>query len=61
MICPPPDFQPKTIDFQNHDDADSDFSDDEECPQMTVQEERRMFEREQQIAFSGRCTIGDPD
>uniref|UniRef100_A0A8R1I9U7 Uncharacterized protein n=1 Tax=Caenorhabditis japonica TaxID=281687 RepID=A0A8R1I9U7_CAEJA len=45
----------------NHDDADSDFSDDEECPQMTVQEERRMFEREQQIAFSGRCTIGDPD
>lgn len=52
--------------LQNRDDSDTDFSDDEEggsggCPKMTPQEEQRMFEREQQIAFSGRCTIGDPE
>lgn len=28
---------------------------------MTPQEEQRMFEREQKVAFSGRCFIGDPD
>uniref|UniRef100_A0A1I7UZV9 DDB1- and CUL4-associated factor 11 homolog n=1 Tax=Caenorhabditis tropicalis TaxID=1561998 RepID=A0A1I7UZV9_9PELO len=51
--------------MKNRNDSDTDFSDDDEesgngCPQMTPQEERQMYEREQQIAFSGRCTIGDP-
>ncbi|UMM12585.1 hypothetical protein L5515_001290 [Caenorhabditis briggsae] len=52
--------------MKNRNDSDTDFSDDDEetsggCPKMTPQEEQRMFEREQQIAFSGRCTIGDPE
>ncbi|CAZ65482.1 DDB1- and CUL4-associated factor 11 homolog [Caenorhabditis elegans] len=47
----------------NHsNDSDTDFSsDDEGCPKMTPHEEQQMFEREQHIAFSGRCHIGDPE
>ncbi|CAI2310496.1 unnamed protein product [Caenorhabditis sp. 36 PRJEB53466] len=41
--------------------SDTDFSDDDDCPPMTRQEEQEMYEREQRIAFSGRCNIGDPE
>ncbi|EFO98406.1 CRE-WDR-23 protein, partial [Caenorhabditis remanei] len=61
----------KNVFFTRRNDSDTDFSDDDEeggsttssggCPQMTPQEEQRMFEREQKVAFSGRCFIGDPE
>ncbi|CAB3410590.1 unnamed protein product [Caenorhabditis bovis] len=50
-----------TEDRHSKSDDDTDFSDDDECPQMSAAEEQKMFERERQIAFRGRLTIGNQE